>query len=105
MQFSTPIPFICFANNAPKIFDRGVGQVHSLYFTIEVKMPRYKLAVQVVIGELKGQGIRVASKCLWDPAYDDWASYNFTNVGPFLNFRRMDCMRWAWYSDAIMNNS
>lgn len=45
----------------------------------ELKIPRYKLGVQVFYGEMKGQGLRVASKCLWDPNFDNWASYTFTN--------------------------
>lgn len=43
-------------------------------------MPRYKLVVQVVIGEIKGQGLRVMSKCLWDDQYDNFASYTYKNV-------------------------
>ena len=31
-------------------------------------MPRYKLGIKVVMGEIKGQGVKVASKCLWDVA-------------------------------------
>jgi hypothetical protein len=45
----------------------------------EMKAPRYKIAVQVIYGELKGQGLRIASKSLWDPNFDNWASYTFTN--------------------------
>ena len=30
-------------------------------------------------GELKGQGLRIASKSLWDPNFDNWTSYTFTN--------------------------
>lgn len=43
-------------------------------------MSRYKIVVQVVLGEIKGQGLKIASKCLWDPNFDNWASYTFTNV-------------------------
>ena len=43
-------------------------------------MERYKIAVQVIVGENKGQGLRVTSKCLWDPTVDNSASYTFTNV-------------------------
>jgi hypothetical protein len=42
-------------------------------------MPRYKLGIQVILGELKGQGLRVASKSLWDPKFDNWVSHTFTN--------------------------
>jgi len=43
-------------------------------------MPRYKIAIKVVLGEIKGQGVRVASKCLWDVAFDNYATYSYTNV-------------------------
>ena len=35
---------------------------------------RYKLFVQVVVAENKGQGLRVASRALWDPSTDVLAS-------------------------------
>mmetsp|Transcript_71787 Transcript_71787/g.83450 ORF Transcript_71787/g.83450 Transcript_71787/m.83450 type:complete len:138 (-) Transcript_71787:151-564(-) len=31
-----------------------------------LNLPRYKYIVQVTIGEQKGQGVRVGSKCFWD---------------------------------------
>jgi len=37
-----------------------------IYPCLELKMPRYKIGVHVIIGEMKGQGIKIASKCLWD---------------------------------------
>ncbi|CAM9665951.1 unnamed protein product, partial [Laminaria digitata] len=40
---------------------------------------RYKIVVQVTIGEMKDQGVRVASRCLWDTATDNYASVNFKN--------------------------
>ena len=43
-------------------------------------MPRYKLVVQVVIGEIKGQGLRVMSKCLWDDQFDNYATYTYKDV-------------------------
>ena len=36
--------------------------------------PRYKLFVQVVVGEAKGQGVRVATRALWDTTTDMVAS-------------------------------
>ena len=32
----------------------------------QLSMPAYKLIVSAVLGEVKGQGIKIASKCLWD---------------------------------------
>merc|ERR1719471_2182076 len=36
----------------------------------ELNIPRYKVVVQVTLGEVKNQGVRVASKCLWDADSD-----------------------------------
>ncbi len=46
----------------------------------EMTIPRYKIVVQVTLGEMRNQGIRVASKCLWDADSDNYASYSFQNV-------------------------
>lgn len=48
--------------------------------TAALRIPRYKVVVQVTLGELKEQGIRVASRCLWDPSTDNYASAGFKNV-------------------------
>lgn len=41
---------------------------------------RYKLAVQVVIGEQRGEGCRVAARCFWDQEADGWAQEALSNV-------------------------
>jgi len=46
-------------------------------------MPRYKIAVHVYIGEVKGQGVKIASKCLWDPQFDNYAHYSYHNERVF----------------------
>jgi hypothetical protein len=43
-------------------------------------MPRYKVVVQSVIGEVRGQGVRVTSRCLWDQETDSYVSFNWNNV-------------------------
>eukprot|EP01060_Flectonema_neradi_P006646 TRINITY_DN1450_c0_g1_i1.p1 TRINITY_DN1450_c0_g1~~TRINITY_DN1450_c0_g1_i1.p1 ORF type:complete len:139 (+),score=23.27 TRINITY_DN1450_c0_g1_i1:54-470(+) len=40
---------------------------------------RYKIVIQVNITEAKGQGIRIASRCLWDPDQDNFAESVFKN--------------------------
>lgn len=40
---------------------------------------RYKIVVQVTIGQMKDQGVRVASRCLWDTATDNYASVHLKN--------------------------
>ncbi|KAJ1491603.1 flagellar outer dynein arm light chain 2 [Baffinella frigidus] len=48
----------------------------------EIGAPRHKLVVQVTIGEVQGQGVRIASRCLWDVETDNHASAYYTN--PYL---------------------
>jgi tctex1 domain-containing protein 2 len=38
------------------------------------------VVVQVTLGDMREQGIRVASRCLWDPSTDNYASAAFKNV-------------------------
>ena len=41
---------------------------------------RHKLVVQVTIGEVQGQGVRISSRCLWDVETDNHASASFQNT-------------------------
>ena len=50
-----------------------------------LKIPRYKVAVQVSIGQMKDQGVSVASRCLWDIGTDNYASVNYTNETLWAN--------------------
>ncbi|XP_045116304.1 dynein light chain Tctex-type protein 2B-like [Portunus trituberculatus] len=44
---------------------------------IEMNFPRYKYVVNVVIGELRGAGVKVAARCLWDADTDNYSSSMF----------------------------
>ena len=46
----------------------------------ELKLPRYKFLVQVIIGEMKGAGVRCGCRCLWDQQTDKVAEATFQNV-------------------------
>lgn len=48
--------------------------------TANLNIPRYKVVVQTTIGQMRDQGIRVASRCLWDVSRDNYASCYYTNV-------------------------
>ncbi len=47
---------------------------------IDLGLPRYKFMVQVLIGENRGQGVRMGSRCFWDSNTDSQASETFINV-------------------------
>ncbi|KAI9190756.1 Tctex-1 family-domain-containing protein [Polychytrium aggregatum] len=49
----------------------------------ELEFERYKFVVDVTIGEFKGQGIRVASRAVWDATTDSYASASFRNATLF----------------------
>ncbi|XP_066933266.1 dynein light chain Tctex-type protein 2B-like [Clytia hemisphaerica] len=40
---------------------------------------RYKFIVQVVIGEQRGEGVKVAARCLWDSDTDNYAQAIYSN--------------------------
>ena len=40
---------------------------------------RYKLVVQVTIGQKIGQAMRIVSRCLWDSTIDNFVSEYFEN--------------------------
>jgi hypothetical protein len=44
---------------------------------------RFKVVVQTVVGQKVDQGIRVASRCLWDPNTDNYASCSYSNSSLF----------------------
>ncbi|CAM9486983.1 unnamed protein product [Chrysoparadoxa australica] len=43
----------------------------------KLNITRYKIVVQVTVGQMKAQGVRVASRCLWDTATDNYASVSY----------------------------
>lgn len=49
----------------------------------EENWPRYKYVVQVFIGEQRGEGVRLASKCFWDARTDLSAHDSFANESIF----------------------
>ncbi|CAG9326612.1 unnamed protein product [Blepharisma stoltei] len=73
-----------------KSYDNATAQQLALEISNIVKircknlrMPRYKLIVQTFIGENMGQGLRVASKCLWNAKFDNYASHSYQSGNIF----------------------
>ncbi|XP_054913401.1 dynein light chain Tctex-type protein 2B isoform X2 [Poeciliopsis prolifica] len=44
---------------------------------------RYKIVVQVLIGEQRGQGVKMCARCLWDADTDNYAEDVFMNDSLF----------------------
>ncbi|KAJ8390426.1 hypothetical protein AAFF_G00103610 [Aldrovandia affinis] len=49
----------------------------------ELMIPRYKIIVQINIGQLNDQNMRIGSRCLWDPVNDTFSSHAFKNSSLF----------------------
>ncbi|XP_014681403.1 PREDICTED: tctex1 domain-containing protein 2-like [Priapulus caudatus] len=45
----------------------------------ELEYERYKIVVQVIIGEQRGEGVKVASRCFWDCDTDNYAQDVYMN--------------------------
>lgn len=45
---------------------------------------RYKLVVVVHVGEKKGQGVHITSRCAWNDNFDDYVTVYFTNSSLFV---------------------
>uniref|UniRef100_A0A8B9UAK0 TC1D4 protein n=1 Tax=Anas zonorhyncha TaxID=75864 RepID=A0A8B9UAK0_9AVES len=66
----------------------GASLVHSLAELLrgrakEVVPPRYKLVCHVLLGQHSQQSLLVASRALWDPQSDSFASATFSNASLF----------------------
>eukprot|EP00033_Pygsuia_biforma_P001457 GCRY01001646.1.p1 GENE.GCRY01001646.1~~GCRY01001646.1.p1 ORF type:complete len:123 (-),score=12.06 GCRY01001646.1:81-449(-) len=49
----------------------------------EFELDRYKFVVQVVIGEQRGEGVKMGSRCMWDADTDNYAQEVFLNESLF----------------------
>lgn len=46
-------------------------------------LPRFRFVCSVTIGQVKGQSVRVASRCVWDTDSDNYVSGSFQNDSMF----------------------
>ncbi|XP_034241130.1 tctex1 domain-containing protein 2-like [Thrips palmi] len=44
-----------------------------------MKFDRYKILVQVVLGEQRGAGVKMGARCMWDSDADNYASAEYEN--------------------------
>nr|CCA14559.1 hypothetical protein TRIADDRAFT_18983 [Albugo laibachii Nc14] len=64
--------------------DKSAALTKELTDTIKTQLraanyPRFKYIVQVVLGEQRGEGVRMGCRCLWDAGIDCYASETFVN--------------------------
>lgn len=49
----------------------------------EMNLDRYKFVVQVVIGEQRGEGVKMGCRCFWDANTDNFATAEYSNGSIF----------------------
>ena len=69
-----------------KVYDQDNTPIWTRELSDEIRvelkklgMDRYKFLVQVVVGEQRGAGVRMASRSLWDSKTDGLATASFVN--------------------------
>ncbi|XP_072897790.1 dynein light chain Tctex-type protein 2B-like [Hemitrygon akajei] len=60
----------------------------------ECAFERYKLVVQVVIGEQRGEGVKMAARCFWDADTDNFAQAVFMNDSLFCVAAAFGCYHY-----------
>ena len=58
-------------------------EVNDILFAAEMGYDRYKFVVQCVIGEQRGEGVKMGCRCFWDSDTDNYAQDVLLNVSCF----------------------
>ena len=53
---------------------------------------RYKIIVQVTIGQMRDQGVRITSRSLWDTTTDNYATVSYQNQNIWASAMSLDCI-------------
>eukprot|EP00727_Mastigamoeba_balamuthi_P004029 m51a1_g13623 hypothetical protein (124) ;mRNA; r:1013-1721 len=70
------------AENTPKLTKEIADDIKSALKLMQ-NLERYKFVVQVVMGEQRGEGVKMACRCFWDSDTDGYASETFINDSLF----------------------
>jgi hypothetical protein len=70
------------AETTPKLTKEIADEAKTL-LKAQQNLERYKFVVQVVMGEQRGEGVKMACRCFWDSDTDGLASVTYTNDSLF----------------------
>nr|XP_012416269.1 PREDICTED: tctex1 domain-containing protein 2 [Odobenus rosmarus divergens] len=68
----------------------------------EMGFDRYKMVVQVVIGEQRGEGVFMAARCFWDADTDNYTHDVFMNVSLFGSLFFLSKDMWTFQVKLIL---
>lgn len=68
-----------FASSPHQTLSKGIADKIKEQCITMMNIPRYKIIVQVTIGQMKDQGVKITSRCLWDTTTDNYATVSFRN--------------------------
>eukprot|EP01105_Mastigella_eilhardi_P022761 TRINITY_DN565_c0_g1_i1.p2 TRINITY_DN565_c0_g1~~TRINITY_DN565_c0_g1_i1.p2 ORF type:complete len:156 (-),score=55.67 TRINITY_DN565_c0_g1_i1:149-568(-) len=68
--------------NTPKLTKELADDIKKI-LKGQPNLERYKFVVQVVIGEQRGEGVKMACRCFWDSDADGFAKETFVNDSLF----------------------
>ena len=68
-------------DEAPELTKQIADRVKNRLKLLE--LPRYKYMVQVVVGEQRGEGVRMGCRCFWDADTDNYAEESYRNDSLF----------------------
>ncbi len=76
--------------NKPYVFEEVQPLIKEICADIQQRVlqlgyERYKLVSQVSIIEVAQQGMRIGSRCLWDPEVDNYAEYTYSTPTMHVN--------------------
>lgn len=79
------------ANEAVLLSKEISREVLAYLKTTVPQYPNYKYVVQTVVGQVRGQGCRIASRCLWDKESDSSVSVTYQTSSMFITVMVFGC--------------
>ena len=77
VKLTPHFPLRCARSPPLPLLPHSLFPLSAPYPLSALNFPRYKIVVQTVMGQSAKQGVRVASRCLWDVEADNVSSYTY----------------------------
>ena len=78
-QLSQQLKDQCYNNFQSGHLTTELSKIIQREIQLQQKLTRYKIVTMVWLGQKQGQSTQLASRCLWNQEFDNYASATFTN--------------------------